>query len=69
MTNETSRLVWRKSSRSGHEHGDCVEVAALVHSRGVAARDSKHRDGPVLALTVGEWDGLLAALKDGARDR
>ncbi|MET7645595.1 DUF397 domain-containing protein [Streptomyces sp. NPDC005426] len=39
---------WRKSSYSGDEGGQCVEVAA--HPAAVHVRDSKHPEGPALAL-------------------
>ncbi|WP_084337955.1 DUF397 domain-containing protein [Actinomadura oligospora] len=35
----TAQAHWRKSSHSGHEGGDCVEVADLTKVAGV--RDSK----------------------------
>lgn len=41
--------VWRKSSRSGSNGGNCVELAALPGAVGV--RDSKNPDGPVLLLS------------------
>ncbi|MEV3924814.1 DUF397 domain-containing protein [Actinomadura coerulea] len=40
---------WRKSSYSGSNGGDCVELAEAVD--GVAVRDSKDPEGPVLLLT------------------
>ncbi|MER7193592.1 DUF397 domain-containing protein [Streptomyces flaveolus] len=41
-------IQWRKSSYSGDQGGDCVEVAELPAA--VAVRDSKDPAGPVLAL-------------------
>jgi hypothetical protein len=49
-------MTWRKSSFSGSNGGDCVEVAS--HLR--ALRDSKNPSGPVL---TGRVDLLVAALK------
>ncbi|MEV5414064.1 DUF397 domain-containing protein [Thermopolyspora sp. NPDC052614] len=40
---DLSYAVWRKSSRSGHDGGDCVEVASLQGA--VAVRDSKDWSG------------------------
>lgn len=54
---------WRKSSYSGHDGGDCVEVAALPGA--VAVRDSKNPAGPVLTLTSGQWRALLDHIKAG----
>ncbi|ADI06366.1 hypothetical protein SBI_03245 [Streptomyces bingchenggensis BCW-1] len=52
-----SDLVWFKSSYSGAEGGDCVEVAtgtAAVH-----IRDSKAAAGPVLTVSRGAWAGFV----------
>ncbi|MEV6166373.1 DUF397 domain-containing protein [Streptomyces sp. NPDC052052] len=49
----TAPLHWFKSSYSGAEGGQCLEVAArpgLVH-----VRDSKDLTGPVLTLTARGW--------------
>ncbi|MFF8953434.1 DUF397 domain-containing protein [Streptomyces sp. NPDC014940] len=46
-------LAWFKSSYSGAEGGQCVEVAAA--SNAVLVRDSKHSTGPVLALGPNAW--------------
>lgn len=44
-TAEPARLVWFKSSYSGNEGGECLEVAA--DGTTVRVRDSKERgDGP-----------------------
>ncbi|QDL73800.1 DUF397 domain-containing protein [Streptomyces malaysiensis subsp. malaysiensis] len=48
-----SGLAWFKSSYSGAEGGQCVEVAAgtgLVH-----VRDSKDVAGPVLTVSPEAW--------------
>nr|WP_301176412.1 DUF397 domain-containing protein [Actinomadura geliboluensis] len=42
---------WRKSSHSGSNGGDCVELADVACASVVAVRDSKDPDGPVLLLT------------------
>jgi hypothetical protein len=54
-------LAWRKSSFSGGNGGDCVEVAQAPAMFGI--RDSKHADGPVLALPAGQARVFLAAVK------
>ncbi|RFU40020.1 DUF397 domain-containing protein [Actinomadura logoneensis] len=61
-------LRWRKSSHSGVDKTDCVEVAALRGARAVAARDSKDPGGPVLAFGVGTWSAFLGCVKDGLFD-
>ena len=54
--------IWRKSTRSGGNGGDCVEVAANVPGI-VAVRDSKDPSGPVVALTPGQWREFVAGIK------
>jgi hypothetical protein len=54
---------WAKSSHS-NSFSNCVEVASLPD--GVAVRDSKDPDGPVLTFTRSEWESFLQAVKSGA---
>ncbi|GAA1785807.1 DUF397 domain-containing protein [Actinomadura chokoriensis] len=42
---------WRRSSYSGPNGGNCVELADVAGASVVAVRDSKDPDGPVLLLT------------------
>jgi hypothetical protein len=42
-------ILWRKSSYSGDQGGDCVEVGETPDTT-VAIRDSKNPAGPVLTL-------------------
>ncbi|MFF2363297.1 DUF397 domain-containing protein [Streptomyces sp. NPDC058122] len=52
-----SGLVWFKSSYSGAEGGECVEVAAdtgVVH-----IRDSKAAAGPVIRVSREAWAGFV----------
>jgi hypothetical protein len=78
--------VWRKSSRSGPEGDECVEVAAVWrksrrsgplsdncvevagHARLIAARDSKHPQGPHLWLDRPAFARLLDEVKAGRHD-
>lgn len=55
---------WRKSSRSGGNGGDCVEVADNLPDV-VAVRDSKDPAGPALAFTPSAWTTFASALKRG----
>ncbi|MFJ6650052.1 DUF397 domain-containing protein [Streptomyces sp. NPDC091290] len=51
-------LRWFKSSYSGSDGGDCVEVAAGLDA--VYVRDSKAVGGrPVLQVGPGEWAAFL----------
>ncbi|MEU8539540.1 DUF397 domain-containing protein [Streptomyces sp. NPDC048717] len=53
----TSELAWFKSSYSGGEGGQCMEVA--VHPTIVHVRDSKNIDGPQLAVTTAAWSAFV----------
>ncbi len=58
--------AWRKSSHSGNNGGQCVEVA--LHPDGASAclvRDSKDPHGPVLTFTPDEWRAFTARVRDG----
>ena len=48
---------WRTSSRSGG-NGACVETGTCEH--GIAVRDTKDRDGPVLTFTAAAWRRFTA---------
>ncbi|GAA2714801.1 DUF397 domain-containing protein [Actinoplanes palleronii] len=63
-TPDLSRAVWRKSTRSDANGGNCVEVAGNLPGI-VAVRDSKDPGGPALTFTPGEWAAFLAGVKDG----
>ncbi|MEV6983849.1 DUF397 domain-containing protein [Sphaerisporangium sp. NPDC051017] len=58
---------WVKSSYSGDNGGDCVELAALS-SLGMAVRDSKRPHGPVLRVPITEWAAFRQSLKSGDFD-
>jgi len=64
---DLSRAVWRKSSYSGGNGGQCVEVAANLAGI-IAVRDSKDRGGSVLAFTPAEWEAFTAGVRDGEFD-
>ncbi|GAA2639535.1 DUF397 domain-containing protein [Streptomyces axinellae] len=50
-------LSWHKSSYSGSDGGNCVEVA---HAAGNAhVRDSKVQRGPVLSVVSAPWVAFL----------
>lgn len=54
--------TWRKSTYSGGNGGNCVEVAGNLPNV-VAVRDSKDPDGPKLMLTPGAWQSFTASVK------
>ncbi|TDE37770.1 DUF397 domain-containing protein [Actinomadura sp. 6K520] len=47
---DLTQVKWRKSTHSGPNGGECVELADVAGAV-VAVRDSKDPDGPVLLLT------------------
>ncbi|MEU2608524.1 DUF397 domain-containing protein [Streptomyces albus] len=50
-------LTWRKSSYSGSDGGNCVEVAET--SGRVHVRDSKEQRGPVLSVPSAQWAAFI----------
>jgi hypothetical protein len=64
---DLSRAEWCKSSWSGGNAGNCVEVAHNLPGA-VAVRDSKDPDGPKLTFTPDEWVAFTAGIKTGEFD-
>lgn len=64
---ELSGLAWTKSARSGPV-GNCVEMATLPSGQGVAVRNSRFPEGPVLVYTDAEIEALILGVKDGDFD-
>ncbi|MCS7477175.1 DUF397 domain-containing protein [Umezawaea endophytica] len=64
MTLDLTRAVWRKSSRSGGNGGQCVELA--LHGR--AVRDSKDPAGVPLEFDRRTAERFLTAVKAGRFD-
>ncbi|UQX01922.1 DUF397 domain-containing protein [Streptomyces sp. RerS4] len=56
--------VWRKSSYSNGDGGNCVEVADGV-SGVVPVRDSKVQGGPVLVVSAAAWVPFVDGIKAG----
>jgi hypothetical protein len=61
---DMSSAIWRKSSYSGANGGNCIEIAATA--RTVAVRDSKAPDGPVLAFGSKDWQRFADRVKADA---
>lgn len=52
--------TWRKSSYSGGQGGDCVEVKSDVD---VMVRDTKDNGtGPVLGFSASSWTAFLSSI-------
>jgi len=56
---------WRKSSYSGAQGGECVEVLD-GYAGGVPVRDSKNPTGPALVASAAGWAAFVTAAKHGA---
>lgn len=61
-----AELRWRKSSRTGTQGTNCVEVAAWPGA--TAVRDSKAPARGRLEFSALRWDSFLSGLKDGRYD-
>ncbi|MFG3558984.1 DUF397 domain-containing protein [Micromonospora sp. NPDC047557] len=55
---ELTGARWRKSTRSGPDGGNCVEVADNLPGL-VAVRDSKDPGGPVLVFAPDAWRAFV----------
>jgi len=64
---DLSGAIWRTSTRSGSNGGNCVEVADNLPGV-VAVRDSKDPGGPVLVFGRTGWAGFVRAVRDGEFD-
>ena len=65
---DLTSAVWRKSSYSGTNGGNCVEVAGNLPGV-VAVRDSKNPAEPALVFTPRDWHTFTAALRAGSPAR
>ncbi|MCX4387517.1 DUF397 domain-containing protein [Micromonospora peucetia] len=54
---------WRKSTKSGGNGGDCVEVADNLPGV-VGVRDSKDPSGPALAFAPAAWRSFVAQVAE-----
>lgn len=64
---QLSALAWQKSRRS-NPSGNCVEVARLPGGQGIAVRNSRYPDGPVLIYTLDEIAAFILGARDGDFD-
>jgi hypothetical protein len=52
---------WRKSSYSGANGGECVEVAIMPAA--VMVRDTQNRNGDELSVPAAAWRAFIASVK------
>lgn len=65
-----AELTWFKSSySSGPDGNSCVEIAiaAAANTATVHVRDSKHTQGPRLALSPTTWAGFVSGVTELGR--
>ncbi|WP_176956504.1 MULTISPECIES: DUF397 domain-containing protein [unclassified Streptomyces] len=60
-----STAVWRKSSYTNGDGGNCVEVVDDLPGI-VPVRDSKDPHGPALVFPATAWSSFVTAVKDTA---
>ncbi|GAB7180565.1 DUF397 domain-containing protein [Kitasatospora sp. Ki12] len=64
MSNELAMTAWRKSSYSGNDGGNCIEVAPGFPGL-VPVRDSKDPHGPALVFPAAAWEAFVTAVREG----
>lgn len=63
IADASTLMGWFKSSYSGGNQGECLEVAR-GHAT-VPVRDSKATDGPALTFSAQGWTRFVTAVKHG----
>lgn len=66
-TEEMAGAEWRKSTFSGPNCDNCVEIANV--GQAIAIRDSKNPAGGTLFFTGDEWAAFLEGAKHGEFDK
>lgn len=61
---DLSTASWRKSTYSGGNDGNCIEVAEGFTGV-VPVRDSKDPEGPALIFTAEAFSAFVSAVADG----
>ncbi|MBL1090335.1 MULTISPECIES: DUF397 domain-containing protein [Streptomyces] len=65
---DLSTAVWRKSSYTNGDGGDCVEVVDGLPGV-VPVRDSKDPHGPAIVFPAAAWSAFVSAVKGAALRR
>ncbi|MEU1940965.1 DUF397 domain-containing protein [Streptomyces sp. NPDC020125] len=63
VSDASSLTGWYKSSHSGGDQGECIEVAC-GHAD-IPVRDSKDPHGPALIFEPSAWSAFVSAVKRG----
>ncbi|MEU0072446.1 DUF397 domain-containing protein [Streptomyces sp. NPDC006332] len=63
LSDSSALTGWYKSSYSGGNQGECLEVARGYAD--VPVRDSKEVGGPALVFSARRWASFVTAVKDG----
>ena len=63
---DLSRAQWFKSTRSGPNCDNCVEVAFVDEA--IVVRDSGNPEAAALIFNAAEWDAFVGGAKDGEFD-
>jgi hypothetical protein len=63
VSDSTSLSGWYKSSYSGGDQGECLEVARGYAD--VPVRDSKAVSGPAVVFSAHGWSAFVGAVKEG----
>ncbi|MFI8459093.1 DUF397 domain-containing protein [Kitasatospora sp. NPDC085464] len=59
-------VVWHKSSYSGGQNGNCVEVGRPIGTgRRIKVRDTKDREGGTLSFSPEAWSAFLSNIDAG----
>ena len=66
MSSDLDGAVWRKSSYSGGNGGECVGLAFTKHATGV--HDSKNPTGPVLEFVPARLGAVSSHRRNGAAE-
>lgn len=65
MEGTDSPVTWRKSTYSGGNGSDCVEVGQSADA--VLVRDTKDRAGAVLAVSADAWRRFAAVVRESGQ--
>ncbi|WP_372344558.1 DUF397 domain-containing protein [Streptomyces sp. KL116D] len=58
-----AELTWFKSTHSGSEGGECLELARCSHTHTIHIRDSKNPDGPTFTVRPEAWSVFAGFVK------